>query len=173
MITWGLNQLLKDSTALIPFADRIVTLSPGGTWRITDEGLLQATTLPADATIGINLAAAPLFLTDRPAFNRSVCFEGDEKLAMGVARALAGLRFDSEEMLSQWLGDVLAHRVVSTLKALKPQGFAALQMLAEYFRDEASVLLTREESEDFYQAVDTLAADIDRLEKRIMRLQGG
>lgn len=179
MITPLLNRLLQENPILvkrlIPFKNATIALNFGKSmcWQITDEGLLLAAlNKSADARISINLLSLPLWWLNRPAFQRSVCIEGDSKLAMVFAEVLVNLRWDIEAELSTKIGDVAAYRVVNMGKSFfswsRWQIMGLLEALSEYYQFETAVIVERRQLEQFYQEVDILRADTDRLEKRLI-----
>lgn len=116
-----------------------------------------------------------LLLEDEAAY-REVDTEGDAELAADVAHLFRHLRWDVEEDLSRVMGDVLAHRLVEGGTALarwpvQAAGSVA-EMLVEYAREEQGLLPKREEVARFLSEVDSLRDDVERLEKRIERLEG-
>jgi ubiquinone biosynthesis protein UbiJ len=180
MITAGLNRLLQDNPSqqqrLRTFAGQhveLVILARYG-WQITAQGLLQSSRTAADATIRIPLSTLPLLLVDRAAFNRTVTIEGEEALGIAFARTLSQLQWDSEEWLSHIVGDVLARRMVglgrSLLEMPQQRIKRLLQTLVMYYQEETGEIVKQTQLASFYGAVDTLRADMDRLEKRIALL---
>lgn len=180
MITAILNRMLTEDAVLpqrlLPFVGQCVALEMGARfcWQIVEPGRLISTKQPADAVLSVSLAALPLLLADRMAFNRSVRIAGDEKLGMAFAQIISQLRWDTEEELSHLVGDVMAHRLMRICPPLIVwpwQGLNAfLHTLAEYYQHESGDIVGRTELTAFYQKVDRLRADTDRLEKRVARL---
>lgn len=127
-------------------------------------------------TLRLSPFLLPRLLLEEEAAYREVAAEGDADLAADVAHLFRHLRWDVEEDLSRVLGDVLAHRLVEGGTALAhwpAQAAAGLAaMLAEYAREEEPLLPKREEVARFLADVDTLRDDVERLEKRIERLEG-
>lgn len=109
-------------------------------------------------------------------FRGEVTFEGDTALAQGFLRTLGRLEIDWEELLARVMGDPAAHalgRLVRT-GVDRVAGAAALlqQDLGEYLTEEARLVPTRAEVEDFAEQVERLREDLDRLEARVRRLAG-
>ena len=94
--------------------------------------------------------------------------EGDVALGQKMHRILQQLDLDWEEPLARLLGDPLGHAVGQGLRAAWAWQAHAVKTLsldaAEYLREEARLVPTRRELEGFLDAVDTLRADVDRLE---------
>lgn len=101
--------------------------------------------------------------------------EGDVALGQKMQRILQRLDLDWEEPLARLFGDPLGHALGQGLRAAHAwhvQAFKTLSMdAAEYLREEARLVPTRRELDGFFDAVDTLRADVDRLEARIRRLR--
>ena len=87
------------------------------------------------------------------------------------------LRWDVEEDLGRVLGDVLAHRLVGSMRGLRDWHRAAMgravEGLAEYWTEEAPLLATRLEVERFVQDVDTLRDAVERLQQRMELAEAG
>jgi ubiquinone biosynthesis accessory factor UbiJ len=100
--------------------------------------------------------------------------EGDVALGQKMQRILQRLDLDWEEPLARLFGDPLGHALGRGLRAAQAwhvQAFRTLSLdAAEFLREEARLVPTRRELEGFLDAVDTLRADVDRLEARIRRL---
>jgi len=107
-------------------------------------------------------------------FAGAVEIRGDTEAGQRFGDLLAGLDIDWEEQLSRLTGDVAAHQVGSGARAAGRWGRQTADILpadlAEYLQEEARLLPTRIESEEFVTAVDTLRDDVERLEARIRRL---
>lgn len=111
---------------------------------------------------------------DESAF-REVEMQGDMELAGEVAFLAKNLRWDLEEDLSKVVGDAAAHRAVSTAKAAANWGKEASERLAagaaEYITEEKPLVATRVKVEDFLAGVTELRDSVERLAKRIERLE--
>jgi ubiquinone biosynthesis protein UbiJ len=77
--------------------------------------------------------------------------------------------------LSRVVGDVVAHKVGNVVRGIQDWSTQTIDSLnadiTEYMQEESRMLPRREEVDEFLSAVDTLRADVDRLEKRVARLQ--
>ena len=130
-----------------------------------------------DVTISASAAVfARLLLGDAvPQAAGEMQLSGDIALGQRFQRVLREIDLDWEEELAQRIGDVMAHQVGNAARALRAwrrQAHATLVSdISEYLQEEARLLAVRHRVEDFLSAVDTLRADVDRLEKRIDRLQ--
>ena len=180
MISTILNHLLSEDAVLLQrlksFAGKYIAVEIGRRfcWQITDTGHLIPTNQMADAVLCVGLAALPLLLTDRMAFNRAVRVEGDKTLGLAFAQVLSQLPWNTEEVLSQVVGDVMAKRLVRFSQPFFVWPWQSLtsllEALVEYYQHESKDIVGRAELGSFYQKVDVLRADTDRLEKRIERL---
>jgi len=108
-------------------------------------------------------------------FSGAVSISGDVDLGRQFNALLDGLNIDWEELLSQRVGDVVAHELGSRARELGAWVQQSLTTLAgdtsEYLQEEAQLLASRAELEPFLTAVDTIRNDVERLEKRLSRLQ--
>ena len=133
-----------------------------------------------DATLsGTPLSLAELSLgshSNRVLFRGDVRISGDIKLGQDFKRILDGLDIDWEELLSQYTGDVLAHKLGHALRQTRDWGRNAVQTLgqnaAEYLQQESFDLPPQDEVAPFIKEVDQLRDDMERLAQRVARLQG-
>lgn len=100
---------------------------------------------------------------------------GDAELAGAFRYLLQSVDIDWEEHLSHWLGDPIAHQIGNLVRGFLSWGRQATDTLcqdgAEYLQYEARDLPHRQAVEDFVDAVDSLKAEVDRIETRIRRLR--
>ncbi|MCC5869136.1 MAG: SCP2 sterol-binding domain-containing protein [Gammaproteobacteria bacterium] len=103
-----------------------------------------------------------------------VRFGGDAEIAERFWKLLEAAKPDWEDELSRLTGDVAAHHIGETLRALQAfGGRVASSMgrnLAEYLQEETRELVNRIEVEEFCEDVDRLRDDVARLEARLERL---
>lgn len=153
---------------VVPF-DVALTVDEGGYVRPPGAG--------AEPALIVRLSPwlLPRLLLEKEAAYREVQTEGDAELAADVAHLFRHLRWDLEEDLSRVFGDVLAHRLAQGGAALARWPVQAAsgiaQMWVEYAREEEPLFPKREEVARFLADVDTLRDDVERLEKRIARLE--
>ncbi len=85
------------------------------------------------------------------------------------------LDIDWEQGLSTFVGDVAAQQIGQGVRSLwsfaKKTAAAFLQNSGEYLREEAKLLPTRWQIEDFIEEVQELRTDIDRLNARLALLK--
>ena len=152
-----------------PFPDLRVT--------ILENGFLDRAKTDSAASLVVKLkpAALPLLLARNEAALREVEIEGSAEFANTMQHLFRHLTWDVEEDLSRFLGDVVAHRLVSQGKILAAwQRDAATRLaenLAEYLTEERPLLARAPDVEKFNRDVDTLRDDAERIEERIERLE--
>jgi ubiquinone biosynthesis protein UbiJ len=158
----------------VPFDGRIY-LCPSET---TIEVLPSFETEPDVTFTGSPLAFVRMGLGGSPRralFAGEVAVEGDMNLARRFQRLFEKLDMDWEGLFSRIVGRGLAAHIFSGLRdshAWRVETVEALQLnAAEYLQEESRELPATFEAEVFYQDVDTLRADCDRLEARILRLE--
>lgn len=179
----AVNHLLKQSAwaraKLIPFAGHSAQIKfpfLEVAFRITAAGDISASQPGDTPEVVISLpSTAPLLaLQGNEALLRAARLEGSADFAQALSDVIRNLRWDAEEDLSHWLGDIAAHRLVSgarTLVARQHQMALALtENLAEYFTEEQPLIARRTAIADFSTTVDHLRDDVARLEKRLARL---
>jgi ubiquinone biosynthesis accessory factor UbiJ len=119
------------------------------------------------------------FLLPRLAANEEAAFreiemQGDMELAQEISFLARNLTWDVEEDLSRVIGDIAAHRVVSTARGMREWGReAALRMAqgaSEYWTEEQPLIASRVKVESFVREVAELRDAVERLEKRIEKL---
>jgi len=141
------------------------------------DGLLEpaATTVTPTVTIRVKLSDLPLILANRARAVSYVKIEGDADFANTISQLSQSLRWDAEEDLSKLLGDIAATRLVSGVKA----GLSAAQVVqrqlaenvAEYFLEEQPMLIRPQAMQDFSSEVVKLRDDLERLSKRIDKME--
>jgi ubiquinone biosynthesis protein UbiJ len=132
---------------------------------------------PASVTLTLTPEALPAAAKGEDHLVRAIEVEGDDRLASEVLFLVRNLRWDPEEDLSALVGDVAAHRLAQAARALAALHADAARRLAEGFMEyaieERRILVARRELEGVAAATARLRDDLDRLEKRIARLEGG
>lgn len=111
----------------------------------------------------------------RPLFSGNVTIEGDIQLGQDFQRFLKQLDIDFEEPVAQVFGDVVAHQLGESARALAAWGREAAESfdanVSEYLREETQTLPGQFEIDRFNRDVDTLRLDTDRLEAKVQRLK--
>jgi ubiquinone biosynthesis protein UbiJ len=107
---------------------------------------------------------------------RAIEVAGNARLAGEVMFLARHLRWDVEEDLAQFVGDVAAHRLVALAGDAAAWHAQAARRIAasfiEYAVEERPVLVTRAALADVAGAQARLRDGLERLEKRIERLAG-
>jgi len=118
--------------------------------------------------LGVHRDSAPLF------FAGEVEIRGDTRLGRQFKSLLADMEIDWEEHLSSLIGDIAAHRVAGLFNELKEWGESVTGNFAddvgEYLQEESRDVVSGAEMGMFYQQVDKLRDDTERLKARIDRL---
>jgi ubiquinone biosynthesis protein UbiJ len=135
--------------------------------------------LPADIKIrGTPLSLLTLALSrdkKNHFFTDAVAIEGNAELGQQIIDLFDQLEIDWEEHLSQLVGDLPAHQFGRLARKFFAWGKDAreslTQNLNEYVHEEKPWFPPEAALEDFFNEVDELRLDIDRLEARVKRLQ--
>lgn len=105
---------------------------------------------------------------------KRVIIEGDAELAQDLQRIMRELDIDFEELLSQYVGDIAAHEVGRSARSLRGWARAAVVSLRldiqEYMVEESRILAPEWRVSAFNEQVDSLRADVERLDQRIKRI---
>jgi len=100
---------------------------------------------------------------------------GNVELAKKFQSILRDVEIDWEEYLSQFVGDIAAHKIGNFLRRVsrfaKESGKTIGMDISEYLRYEKEALLDKSEVDEFNQAVDNIRDDVERLQKRLERLE--
>lgn len=122
--------------------------------------------LPADA--------AWRFLSDRQAVFAAAKLSGSADFAETLGFVFRNLRWDVEEDLSQWVGDIFARRLArhgaTALGWPKEAGIRLAGNISEYFADESDLLVPEAEVSSFCAGVQAVRNDLECLEMRLSRL---
>jgi ubiquinone biosynthesis accessory factor UbiJ len=132
----------------------------------------------AEATRDLDVTIPPFALPKLAARDEGawsgVRIEGDAQFAHDVSFIARNLDWDLEEDLSRVVGDIAAHRIVSTARSLHRWGREAGQRLAqgaaEYWTEESPLIASRVKVAGFGQDVAELRDAVERLEQRIAKL---
>jgi len=177
-----LNHLLaRESWArekLAPFAGRCARVEAfpfALLLGVAQGGRFEVGTGEPHVTIAVDGAQLPALLFDPQALLRNVRLSGDAEFAQALSQVLQNLRPEPEEDLARFVGDAAAVRIVGFLRAVAAQvreGSSRLTATtADYFVAENPLLITREEAEKFSVDVATLRDAVERLAKRLERLE--
>lgn len=183
----ALNHLLEREAwareKLMPFTGEIVEL------RVAPLPALRIAIVEGGRTLAADADSEPsLVITTKPGvfaalsqgedhLMRSVEITGNARLAAEILALLRYLRWDVEEDLSRVFGDVLAHRMVGTVRDLAAWQADAGRRLAEnvmeYAIEERRAIVARPEFDAFATGVANLRDDLARLEQRAERIWSG
>jgi ubiquinone biosynthesis accessory factor UbiJ len=147
--------------------------------KVAADGMLE--TAPQDAmpnvTIRVKPVDLPLMAQHRERAFSYVKVDGDADFANAISQLVQGLRWEAEEDLARFVGDIAANRIVAGAKAAGGVAVAThrkvTENLAEYFLDENPMLMRPFAVQEFADAVTTLRNDLERLSKRVERLTKG
>jgi ubiquinone biosynthesis protein UbiJ len=150
-----------------PFHLRLTVLA-GGEVDVASQESTPDVAVTAPPSLLPRLAAR-----EEAAFKQAV-FEGDAEFGAEIAFLARNLEWDVEEDLSRLVGDIAAHRIVSTAKSLRQWRKDATvrlgENLREYLTEERPALVPRRDMQEFLHEVDAVRDDVARLEKRLARL---
>ncbi len=142
--------------------------------------LLENYPVEADATISGTLSALGLMgLSSTPMrsiFSGEVKIEGDTQVAHKFQQLFAKLDIDLEEKLSQFTGDIIAHKLGNIFRSGQSWTRESIDTFKlntkEFLQEETRDLPAEPEAEIYYHQVDELRSDFDRLSARIEQLGG-
>ncbi len=128
-----------------------------------------------DLDVRISPFLLPRLAAGEEAAYRDIELEGDMELAQEISFIARNLDWDFEEDLSKAVGDVAAHRIAGGARAMRrwsrDAAFRMAQGAAEYWTEESPLIASRVKVEDFVAGMSQLRDAIERLEKRIERLE--
>ena len=185
MLSAALNHLLEAEprlrARLAPFAGEVLELRaallPPLQLAVADGGRLAPAPSGATPSLTITLAPGALAaaLKGEEHLLRSVEISGNAQLATEVMFLLRHLRWDAEEDISRVIGDVAAHRVVGLARELAALHREAASRIAEglieYAVEEKPLLVSRPALQGLAEGGARLRDALERLEKRIERLE--
>ena len=127
-----------------------------------------------DATITIPPSLLLRLMAKDESAKLQIKIKGDTHLATALAKVLSHVRWDYEDDLSKLTGDVPAYKVGEfarqTVSSVKDTATNLAEMLSEYWQEEKPLLAKKRHIEQFNTEVDTLRADVERMEKRLNKL---
>jgi ubiquinone biosynthesis protein UbiJ len=147
--------------------------------RVTADGFVEqaATEDEASVTIRIKLSDLPAILNNREHAFSYVKLEGDADFANTISQVAENVRWEAEEDLAKLVGDIAAVRIVGRAKSafntLRTTQRKLAENAAEYFLEENPMLMRPQAVADFAADVAKLRDDVERLSKRIEKLEGG
>jgi ubiquinone biosynthesis protein UbiJ len=172
---WARDKLAAHAGKIACMDAGVVTIK----LKVASDGLLEQaiTDGDADVTIRIKLSDLPLLMQNRERAFSTVKVEGDAELANTISQLSQSLRWEAEEDLSRWIGDIAATRLVASARAALDTAQSTQRKLAEnvaeYFLEENPMLVRPQAVADFTSEVTKLRDDVERMAKRIEKLKGG
>ncbi len=170
---WAQAKLIahRDKTACIDagVAQLMLTVTGDGFLKNADDNAVPA------VTIHLKLSDLPLILANRERAVSYVRIEGDADFANAISQLSQSLRWDAEEDLGKVVGDIAATRIVSGAKSMAAAAQTTQKQLAEnvaeYFLEEQPMLIRPHVMSEFSSEVVKLRDDLERLSKRIEKLE--
>lgn len=177
-----LNRLLaREAWArekLAPFAGRVARIEALPfmlALGIAEGGTFTAAGGEPHVHIEVDSLQLPLAAFDPQALKRNLRVSGDAEFAQALGTVLENLKPEPEEELARFVGDAAAVRIVGLLRALATQikhgGERLAATAADYLVAENPLLAARTEADRFAREVAALRDDVERLAKRIERLE--
>ncbi|NNM82053.1 MAG: sterol-binding protein [Burkholderiales bacterium] len=166
--SWARNSLLphagKSARLSVPPFDFDLKVLP--------DGLVEESTDAPETRI----KASPLALARAAAGEiPEVELSGDIEFAKALNLLFNHLRWDFEEDLGKFTGDVVAHRIAQAASSFVSWQKEACRNLAEnlveYWTEERPILAGRLDILHYIDEVDRIRDDLERLEKRMERLE--
>lgn len=183
-VTAMLNHILRATPVamerLRPYAGRTAAFNVGPltfAWTVQTTGEVTAAVPGAarDLEVDVSPFLVPRLALHEEAALREVRMTGDAEFAQEVSFLARHLRWDVEEDLSRVVGDVAAHRAAGAANATAHWAGEAFKRsaagAAEYWTEERPLIASRVKVEDFTRGVSELRDAVERLEKRVGRLE--
>ncbi|MDO9366167.1 MAG: SCP2 sterol-binding domain-containing protein [Methylotenera sp.] len=127
-----------------------------------------------DATITIAPSLLLRLIAKDEAAKLQIKIDGDTHLATELAKVFSNMRWEYEDDLSKLIGDVPAYKLGElgrqAVNTVKESCINLTEMLSEYWQEEKPMIAKKRHVEQFNAEVDTLRADVERLEKRLNKL---
>jgi ubiquinone biosynthesis protein UbiJ len=157
------------AASLGPLETRLRVAADGSTEMIGEGG-----DIPPDVSFQIPLSLLPRLAQKEQAAFGEVVFSGDSEFAALLSTLAREIEWDIEEDLSQFVGDIAAHRIVDTVRRTHAWRLEATQRftenVAEYLTEERRAFITRNDLETLALANEALRDDVARLEARLGKL---
>jgi len=119
----------------------------------------------------MGLSSTPM----RSVFSGEVKIEGDMHTGRKFQELFAKLDLDLEEQLSQFTGDIIAHKVANFFRSGQRWSKDSIETFklnaTEFLQDETRDLPSAPEMDIYYAQVDDVRTDFDRLQYRLERLE--
>jgi len=143
--------------------------------KVAPDGMLcAAADETPNVTIRTRLADLPLIMQNRERAFSYVNVEGDADFANTISQLSQTLRWEVEEDLSKWVGDIAAARIAAgardIIENVRSTRKKVAENFAEYFLEENPMLVRPQAVADFTGGVTRLRDDVERLSKRVEKL---
>ncbi len=133
----------------------------------------------SDVEIVVRLKVLPNFMLginkDDMLKNGDLEIIGDAHIASVFQNTMKSIEIDWEEILSHYTGDAVAHQIGVGMRGLQSLSRRMRENIRldarDYLQDNLQVAVTKEEVDGFIDDVDTIRAQVERLEARLNRLQ--
>lgn len=165
---------------LQPYAGQSVRIHIGlisPTLIILEDGslALAGDTNTPDATVTIPPTLLLRLIAKDETAKSQINITGDTHLATELAKVFAHMRWDYEDDLSKLVGDIPAYQIADfgrkAVGSIKETSTNLAEMLREYWQEEMPVIAKKRHVEQFNSEVDTLRADVARLEKKLLKFE--
>jgi ubiquinone biosynthesis protein UbiJ len=180
-----LNHLLAQEdwarALLMPHAGKVAMFDAGvvaARLKVAADGFLVLPEADEQAavTIRVRLSDLPLIMQNRERAFSYVKIAGDADFANTISQVSQSLRWEAEEDLSRFVGDIAATRIVggahAAVASAKSLHRSITENLAEYFLEENPMLMRPQAVAAFTDDVTRLRDDVARLAKRVEKLAG-
>ena len=179
---WARAELMRHTAKQVKLSLPVTQVA----FMIDDTGYVQALDTTANLdNCNLTLSVSPSVLAEMLATQgelrekafKAVKITGDADLAQLIGRLAGQLRWEYEDDLARLIGDAPAHFLVKQVKWLHAAGQSARRDLmgnvVEYLSEEKQVLIKQADFALHKSAINETRDALERLEKRIQRLQQG
>ena len=169
---WSREYLIGFANKIVQFDFVLVKVN----LQILNDGSLAiaAQHTEPDATIYLPPSLALRLMAGDESAKSHIKIDGDTHLAAEFSKVLQNMRWDIEEDLSHFTGDIAAFKIGELSKKafseMRQQSINAAEMLTEFWQEEKPMLAKKRHLEQFNTDVDTLKSDVARFEKRLQKL---
>ena len=154
-----------------------ITGAPGPLYvTVISEGIHLSRQAPLDISATIQGSLFTLFQlqtnsTQPPIGNSKVTISGDMHFAKSLREILSNINIDWEEYLARWVSDPMAHYACSTIRDAKTHLRKTVHHISEditeFLQHEKQVTPTQTQADNFFNQVDELRDDVERLAQRV------
>lgn len=174
---WAREKLLPHAGKQVCFRAEPVSLI----LQVTDGGAIQtrsgAVSAAPDVTLALAWSVMPAAVLaamgqeTTQALLKHIRIEGDAEFAAVIADLMQKVRWDIEEDLSQYVGDIAAYRAVSTVRSaaqqLQDTGKRLVAQFTDYWIEENPTLVARQDMELWTAELRSVRDAVERFEKRL------